>query len=291
MMSADRYSQNAKQALRVGHAFARECNHPEVDTDHLFVGIMQTPSSVGKQVLIDFGLNLDDVLDFVESQHHIGHKTTEKLPFSQALREALGLAIAESQWLNHDYIGTEHMLLGLLRGGHGQLGVLLNELNIKSDQIRGRIKRLMQDGTSEITLEAVRRMAKLSELGRRVFFAAEYISRINDCNMVLPQHLLLALAQERRSVAYSILPECGLAIEELRHDVGHLRSTNNGMQSITNRLVDGAVDRAEILGTHYTGTEHMLLAISVDPDGQDLLTSYGVDLQHLQNHLRTILLK
>lgn len=290
-MSSDQYSQNAKQALRMGHYIARQLQHVEVDTDHLFAGILHTEGSVGFQVLEYFQLDFDHVLDMIETFHQYADHESEKLPFTEALRDSLAAAIAEAKWLNHDYIGTEHFLLGLLRIGGGRLHELMREFDITADQVRGRIKRLVQDGLTEITMESARRMAKLSELGKRVLNAAEYIAIMHQHEQMTPLHLLLALAQERRGIAFEALPHCGLDSVTLQNDLKQLPRLVPGAKSLVNHLIDGAVDRAEILGTHYTGTEHLLLAMTVDPDGQEILRLYGLDLKCLQQYLRDVLLE
>lgn len=289
-MSSSLYSQNAKSALRTAHYLARHFQHKEVDTDHLFVGILQTENSVGAEVLRHFGIEDDQAITIIRQLHHTTQRPQEKVPFSFALRDALAVAIAESKWLNQDYIGTEHFLLGVMRTGRGRLRELLIQLDLQPDQIRGRVKRLVQDGISEITMEAARRMSNLSELGKRVLNAAEYMAIVNDHRTITPLHLLLALAQEQRGIGFVALPECGLHTAELISDIETLPRNVPGGLVMTNHLIDGAVERAEILGTHYTGTEHLLLAMTVDPDGQAILEHYGVDLRCLQSHLRAVLL-
>jgi ATP-dependent Clp protease ATP-binding subunit ClpA len=288
-MSTDNYSQNAKYALRMGHYLARQMHHPQVDTDHLFVGILQTPNSVGCQVLSAW-VDTQEALRVIEHLHSTKPHLDDKLPFSDALRSALTYAIAEARWLNHDYIGTEHFVLGLLRSGEGQLVALLRAFELKPDQIRGKVKRLVQDGIREITLEEARRMATLSELGRRVLNAAEDLARQYNHQGLTPHHLLWALAHERRGVGYRVLPQCGLDVEGLSEDVAQLPAYVAGGQAMVNHLVEGAVQRAEILGTHYTGTEHLLLAMTVDNYGQRLLMNYDVDLNCLHQRLKALLL-
>jgi ATP-dependent Clp protease ATP-binding subunit ClpA len=290
-MSTDRYSQHAKIALRNAHYLARQAHHSEVDTDHLFVGIWLTTGCVGHQVLTEFALDEDTLLDCIDHLHHSLSAEMEKLPFSDSLRMALGYAVAEAQWLEHDYIGTEHLLLGLLRTGRGQLPELLNMLDLSPEHIQGRIKRLVNDGVNEVTMETARGMDRLSELGKRVLNAAEQLARDLGSEIISPHHVLLALARERRGMAYRALPVCGLQIDLLEEDLAHLPPRALRLQTMLNQIIDGAVVRADILGMHYTGTEHILLSMALHDDGQALLRHYGVDLDCLQNHLRDVLLR
>lgn len=284
-----RYSQHARRSLAYSHWLAREFKHTEVDTDHLFGGILRVEGSLGHQILAELEIDRTEVELIIRDLHPIYPSVAERLPFSGAWRESLIYAVAESKWLDQHYIGTEHILLGLVRGGGGEVGTLWHHLGLSADQIRGRAKRLLQDGLSEITLEAARRMAKLSELGRRVLNAAEQLARSYEQFSVSPAHLLLALTRERRSVAYRILPHCNFDANQLATDVPKLPAQSIESESMLDHLIDRAVDRAEALGSHYTGTEHILLAMTLEPRLSRFLTDYGADIESLQEHLREAL--
>ncbi len=281
----NRYSQNAKRALVQGHFLARRYGHSEVDTDHLFAGILNTAGCLGWRILNDLGVDSQQVIEDILILHPATHPDAERLPFSHALRMSLITAVAEAQSLDSDYIGTEHILLGLIRSGNGQLRMLLEHLGITTEQIRGRIKRLVQQGISEITMEAMRRMAKLSELGKRVLNATEQIADSYDHGAIVPQHLLLALTQERRSIAKRLLTTCHCDVEQLKIDIPGLSTHTNDATSLVDRILDRAVDRAEAMGSHYTGTEHILLSMTLNVQTRQLLQSYGVDIGCLQQLL------
>ena len=136
------------------------------------------------------------------------------------------------------------------------------------------------------------RMARLSELTRRVLSRASLIADDLGQNPVDLVHLLLALAQERRSPASQILRTCGLNVpaldEAARH---HRRSSPNSLEEV----LDEAVYYAERTGSHYTGTDHLILTLTQHRQGAALLARFGVDvtrLHHtaeslLQNRMRT----
>lgn len=281
----NRYSQHARRSLMQSHYLARHYGHDEVDTDHLFVGILSTDGALGWQVLNDLGLDVAQAEFEVRQLHQRNTHQLDRLPFTLPLRESLIMAVTEAQALGSHYIGTEHILLGLVRSGGGQLRELLPRLQVSTEQFRGRIKRLIQQGISEITIEAVRQMARLSELGKRVLNAAEQSARSYDQRTVTPEHVLLVLTQERRSVAKTLLAQCDCNVEKLRAVVPTLPNYAIEAEMRLNQILDRAVDRAEAMGSHYTGTEHILLAMTLDANTQAMLADYEVDVAKLQQLL------
>ena len=287
----NRYSQHAKRSLTQSHLFAREYGHGAVDTDHLFIGILSTEGSLGQQILDELGISRSHAEFEVRSLHPTMEPDDKHLPFTDSVRESLIMAVAEAQALDCHYIGTEHILLGLVRSGRGQLELLLNYLDVSTEQIRGRVKRLIQQGQSEITIETMRRMAKLSELGRRVLNASSQIAKSHDQKSLFPEHILLALTQERRSVAKKMLIECHCDIDRLKSVIPRLPRHSIEAQTVIDQVLDRALDRAEAMGSHYTGTEHILLAMTMNRRAQHMLAEYGIDISQLQILLHEVLLK
>lgn len=286
-----RFSQNAQRALKRAIALSTYYAHAEVDTDHLFVGILFTEGSLGYQILMELEVSPQQALLELQAQHPSLETISKNNPPVQSgdLRMALQLTAVESRWLGHHYVGTEHMLLALIRQGSEQIDKLLPRLALSPEQIRGRTRRLLLSGVSEITIEAVRRMARLSELGRRVLNAATQVAQDYGQNGVTPEHLLLVLSRERRSIANRLLAHCGFHVESLERRIRLLGENLAYGEATLDRLIDRAVDRAEALGSHYTGTEHLLLAMTLSTEGQELLYSCGVDLACLQERLHGVL--
>src|SRR5581483_2239664 len=205
---------------------------------------------------------------------------------SPALREALELAEDESRWLGQHYVGTEHLLLGLARGNEDSLLALLRVLEISPEQIRRRARRLLQEGITEISAEQAKRVARLSELSRRVLNGAEQVAAQMGHRYVGLGHLLLVLARERRSICARLLHEAGLDIGALEANLTKTRPATGGLLE---DVIDRAVDRAESFGSHYTGTDHLLLTLAQTPRGARLLRRYGADPQVIARQLRQVL--
>lgn len=283
MMTASdhRYSQHARRALSQARLLAQGFHHDEVDTDHLLVGILRETSSLGRRVLLE--LEVDERR--AELEVRVLHPVSDPLVTAQqdtaALVRVLALARDESTWFGHHYIGTEHLLLALARSRDGGAVALLRALVVSPEQIRRRVRLLLHDGVTELSIEIAKRTARLSELSRRALNAAQQVARENGSGPAGIEHLLLVLARERRSVASRILTQNGLDAAALAVQLETVAPDPVTRQAQLEDVLDDAVDRADQLGTHYTGTDHLLLALAEYGAGVTLLQACGVDPMHL----------
>jgi len=284
-----RYSQQARRALIRARLFAQDHAHPMVDTDHILIGIWRTEGSIGQQVLNSFHVERNHAEAVVRELHPQLEEPLNPVPYSRALQAVLLYATDESYWLGQHYIGTEHILLGLVRAGTGQLSSLMMDLRISSHQVRQRLRRLLSEGAYESNLDAVKRSARLSELSRRVLNAAAQVATRYEHTATGLQHLLLVLAREKRSVATRLLIEAGIDQEKLATDLKHLQFDPTLVATNLDEVLAQAIDQADAYGSHYLGTDHILLGMTLDDEGVSLMKDYGVDVTSLQERLRELL--
>ncbi len=280
MVLNSRYSQHARRALNQARMLARDYQHGEVDTDHLFVGILRESGSVGAQVLGDLGIDMRRAELEVRVLHSVADLLVTPLTLTPALDRVLALSVEESHWFSHHYIGTEHLLLALARHREGRAITLLRTLGLSPDQVRRRVKMLLNEGVTELSIEAAKRTARLSELSRRVLNAAGQLDNATGARGLI--HLLLVLAREQRSMASHLLRECGLDVDSVQAALPiqppHVPTHS---EAVLEDVIDHAVNRADQLGMHYTGTEHILLALVEHPQGVKLLQTHGVNTRRL----------
>ena len=286
MTTNSRYSQHARRAMSLARALAKHHAHAFVDSTHLLIGVLYEDGSIGCNILHDLQMDLRRTERVFYQLHTPSDAPIPNPALTQPLHEALLLAGDESRWLGQHYIGTEHILLGLARSNEEPLLALLHVLEISPEQIRRRVRRLLQDGITEISIEQAKRVARLSELSRRVLNGAEQIAEKMGHKNVGLAHLLLALARERRSVCARVLREAGLDDAALEANLIKPRPATGGMLE---DVIDRAVDRAESFGSHYTGTDHLLLSLASDPRGARLLHKYGADTQLIVQQMRDYL--
>jgi ATP-dependent Clp protease ATP-binding subunit ClpA len=283
MLGHSRYSHQASRALTHAQALAAQYRHPFIDTGHILVGVMLTEGSIGYKVLREMNLSVVRAESQLRALYPLLDLPNAKTLDTGALEKALVLAEDESNWLGHYYIGTEHLLLGITRTNAGNAGALLRRLNTSSEQVSRRVRRALKDGATELDLQVARRSARLSELSRRVITAAEQMAVAYDHPTVGLGHLLLALLLEKRSPVSTILRESNL-------DAGFLR---NGLSEHDPLLLANieivlsqALDEGEDAGSHYTGTEHLLLTLTINPEGIALLTACGLEPGLLRHRLQ-----
>ena len=124
------FTPRSQQVLALAREEATRLNHNFIGTEHLLLGLIKLGQGTGVAVLSKMGLTLDDVRREVEQQILPGHdeKPVGNIPYTPRVKKVLALAAKESKALNHTYVGTEHILLGLLREGDGVASRVLKNL-------------------------------------------------------------------------------------------------------------------------------------------------------------------
>ncbi len=137
------FTPRAQQVLALSRQEADRFNHNFVGTEHLLLGLIRLGQGVAVNVLQKFGLELETVRMEVEKQIGTGpnQKMIGNIPYTPRVRKVLALAAKEAKSLNHTYVGTEHILLGLLREGDGVAARVLRSLNVDIEQTRDDILR------------------------------------------------------------------------------------------------------------------------------------------------------
>ncbi len=132
------FTPRAQQVLQLARKEADRFNHGYVGTEHLLLGLIALGQGVAVNVLQKMGVNLETVRLEVEKAVGVGPetKTVGNVPFTPRVKKVLALAGSEARALNHAYVGTEHILLGLLREGEGVAARVLKNLNVDLDRAR-----------------------------------------------------------------------------------------------------------------------------------------------------------
>jgi hypothetical protein len=141
--TAGNFTPRAQQALALARKEADRFHHNFVGTEHLLLGILKLGQGVAVNVLLRMGLELETVRSEVEKQVGTGpdQKMIGNIPYTPRVKKVLALAAKEAKTLNHTYVGTEHILLGLIREGDGVAARVLKDLNVDLEQTRHEILR------------------------------------------------------------------------------------------------------------------------------------------------------
>ena len=132
------FTPRAMQVLALARKEAERFDHNFVGTEHLLLGLIALGQGTAVNVLHKAGVDLDLVRQEVEK--HVGtgpdQKTVGKIPYTPRVKKVLALAAKEAKALNHTYVGTEHILLGLLREGDGVAARVLTRLELDLATVR-----------------------------------------------------------------------------------------------------------------------------------------------------------
>lgn len=135
------FTPRAQQVLALARKEADRFNHNYIGTEHVLLGLIKLGQGVAVSVLQKMGLDLESVRMEVEKEVGTGpdQKTTSNIPYTPRVKKVLALANKEAKQLNHSYVGTEHILLGLLREGEGMAARVLTSLNVDIQTTRNEV--------------------------------------------------------------------------------------------------------------------------------------------------------
>jgi ATP-dependent Clp protease ATP-binding subunit ClpC len=148
MSSMERFTQRARRVLSLAHQEAERLRHNYIGTEHLLLGLIREEGGVAGRVLRELGLDADRVQEIVERLTGAGRYQGGKLELSPGTQQVLEHALEEARRMGHHYIGTEHLLLGLVRHGEGVAMDVLRKMGVTAEQIRRQTRRVLQESSA-----------------------------------------------------------------------------------------------------------------------------------------------
>jgi len=143
----ERYTERARRVLFFARYEASQLGSISIETEHLLLGLLREGKGVTSRIFGLAHLSFDRIRKEIEQKTVFREKisTSVEIPFSGATKRVLGFAAEEADRLLHNYIGTEHLLLGILREGHCDAAMLLMEKGMRLQTVRDDIVRLLND--------------------------------------------------------------------------------------------------------------------------------------------------
>jgi ATP-dependent Clp protease ATP-binding subunit ClpA len=147
----DRFTERARTVMRLSQEEAQLVNHNYIGTEHILLGLVREGEGVAAKVLANLGVDLDKVRSAVEFIiGRGGRRVTGEIGLTPRAKKVLQLAGDEAARLGHHYVGTEHILLGLIREGEGIAAGVLESLGVSLERVRSEvIKVLTQAGVTQ----------------------------------------------------------------------------------------------------------------------------------------------
>jgi ATP-dependent Clp protease ATP-binding subunit ClpC len=146
----EKFTERARKVLSLSQEEAQSFNHDYIGTEHILLGLVREGEGVAAKVLTSLGVDLDKVRSAVEYIIGRGEKgVTGEIGLTPRAKRVIELAVDEARRLNHNYIGTEHLLLGLLREEEGVASGVLESMGISLDKVRAETVRILNQSMSQ----------------------------------------------------------------------------------------------------------------------------------------------
>ncbi len=156
----DKYTDRAKRVLMLAQEEARRFNHNYIGTEHLLLGLVREGEGIAAKVLYDMGVDLTKVRSAVEFIIGRGERVNQgDISLTPRAKKVIELAAEEARRLGHNYIGTEHLLLGLVREGEGIAAGVLESLGVSLEKVRQQVIQSVSQQPSRLTHESGGRQA------------------------------------------------------------------------------------------------------------------------------------
>ena len=203
----ERFSGQARQVVVLAQEEARELAHNYIGTEHLLLGLLATSDSLASASLTALGYTHDNVLDALEATVGRGKASPGgHIPFTPRAKKVLELSLREALHLKHNYIGTEHILLGLLREGEGRAAQILASKH-PLDRIRAEVLARIESPVAH----EVRGVGRTPAAHEVLTLATELAGE----TPVGSHHILEAILQQPDSAAAKALADAGIDLDEL----------------------------------------------------------------------------
>jgi ATP-dependent Clp protease ATP-binding subunit ClpA len=221
----ERFTDRARRAVVLAQEEARLLDHNYIGTEHLLLGLLHEGEGIGGQVLTSLGLRLDAVRHEVEE--FIGETSSSPsahMPFTPRAKRSLEYALREALDLQHSYIGTEHMLLGLLREGEGVSTQVLVALHVDPPGVRQKVLQAIAESPPDAAPYEVVSTHVVSEALHRM---------VNDAlerghTKLGSEHLLLWILQNSESGAVRALQAEGVDLAALQSRLEQMLEEGSG---------------------------------------------------------------
>lgn len=152
----DKFTERVRKVMFLAREEAQRLQHDYIGTEHLLLGLIREGEGIAVAVLMNLGIDLEHLKEVIEDTIPVpsGSSLIGELPFTGSAKKTLELAVEEARTLQHNYIGTEHILLGMIREGEGIAARILNRFGLDKDKVRSETMKLLGGGTASVEGES-----------------------------------------------------------------------------------------------------------------------------------------
>ena len=310
------FTERVRRVLAYAREEAAQLQHEYVGTEHILLGLVRDGEGVASTTLENLGIDQSALRDTIETTVKRGTagRTGPDLPYTSRAKKVLELAMKEARELNHTYVGTEHLLLGLIAEGKGIAAQVLVEAGATLEVARNEVLRILGSANSEYqvaeppvrrrptvwmsTQATARSMLPITDRARRVLARANDIAAERGSATVSGAHVAIALLAHGEGVANAALDRFGVDVEALATDLQMLApkegepvspETVLTLESTLNEVITTlASARAAGTGPPPNTGDLILALLATTPDVAQVFGAHGVRVDVFREELRSI---
>jgi ATP-dependent Clp protease ATP-binding subunit ClpA len=302
----DRFNDRAKRVLALAQDEAIRFNHNYMGTEHLLLGLIREGEGVAARTLDSLGVDLSQLRRAIESTIGRGDATISpsEITLNPPMKKAIELAIDEARKLGHSHVGTEHLLLGIVRQSESVAAKLLGSLGVDLEKVRHNIVATLGQphpgtaagssaGPSQTKGQLGGPFDRFNDRAKRVLALSQDEAIRFNHNYIGTEHLLIGLIREEEGVAARVLRKLGVELEKARTALNFIVGRGDSPTSPseitlsprTKKIIELAIDEARKLGHERVSTEHLLLGLAREGEGiaSGILESLGITMNKVRH--------
>ncbi|MEA1958776.1 MAG: ATP-dependent Clp protease ATP-binding subunit [Chloroflexota bacterium] len=253
----EKFTERARKVLTLSQEEAQRFNHNYIGTEHILLGLVKEGDGVAAKVLTNLNIELDTIRQAVESSMGKGKRATSgEIGLTPRAKRVIELAVDEARRLHHNYIGTEHLMLGLLREGEGMAASVLENLGVTLEKVRAETVRLLSQNMPQQAQAGIRpatRTPTLDQLSVDLTAAARadkldpIVGRDNEIERVIQ------ILSRRTKNNPCLIGEPGVGKTAIVEGLAHRIANNEVPATLRDRRLLALDIGSLVAGTKYRG--------------------------------------
>ncbi|MDQ6772350.1 MAG: hypothetical protein M3024_05085 [Candidatus Dormibacteraeota bacterium] len=286
-----RFTDRATKVLTLAQEEAESSGHNYIGTEHVLLGLLLVEEGLAARALRNLGVEIGPVRETIASVLRRNELIkVERIVPTSRVKKVLELSVKEAERMGHTFVGTEHLLLGLLIEGEGIAAHVLDDLGANLGMVRSEIDRLLRDPTQGTVLAASGGTApgveprrkrgphppyeRFTERAKRVLTLAQEEAESSHHSYIGTEHLMVGLLLEKEGLAAQVLTRLGVEIGPVRQTLDKVLGRSEQIKvhqiiptSRVKKVIEIAFEEARRLGADHVDTEHLLLGLLIEGEG------------------------